>query len=145
MKIDGHLPRHSFRAVLLLMLAMFGSSANAIEQGILPDATWQIVGWGGAIFNSPEEALAGRELSPPEKDFVECKHHQTGKWIRKPRPSGMPFPGAKAEACGEDCKDTAATVVVAGGTAYIVYRCVRTLPSLFPAAWPTMPANVVVP
>jgi RHS repeat-associated protein len=100
-------------------------------------------GVGGKNTNNPYKHC--REFDPPERDFVRCKDHQSGKWVRKPRPAEMPFPGAKSEMCGEDCKDTAATVVVAGGTAYIVYRCVRMVPSLMPPLWPTIPANLVVP
>ncbi|WP_442920707.1 hypothetical protein [Massilia sp. DD77] len=57
---------------------------------------------------------------------------------------GPPPPTAPAEACGETCKKTA-TVVVAGGTAYMVYRCLRMVPSLLPPIWPTIPANAVIP
>jgi len=37
-----------------------------------------------------------RELDPPEQGFVRCKDHQSGKWVRKPRPPEMPFPGSKS-------------------------------------------------
>jgi hypothetical protein len=76
---------------------------------------------------------------------VRCRDHQTGKWVRKPRPAEMPFPGSKSAMCGEDCQETAATVIVAGGAAYITYRCLRMVPSLFPALWPTIPANLAIP
>jgi RHS repeat-associated protein len=35
--------------------------------------------------------------------------------------------------------------ICAAGTAYIIYRCIRMLPSLVPVLWPTIPANVVAP
>jgi hypothetical protein len=57
----------------------------------------------------------------------------------------MPFPGSKSEMCGEQCQDTAATVVVTAGGTYILYRCVRMIPSLFPPLWPTIPANAAIP
>jgi RHS repeat-associated protein len=100
-------------------------------------------GAGGQNTNNPSKHC--RELNPPEEKFVECKHHQTGKWIRKPRPANMPFPGSKSEMCGEQCQDTAATVVVTAGGAYVLYRCVRMIPSLFPPLWPTIPANAAIP
>ncbi|MFR0690917.1 hypothetical protein ACLUTX_16060 [Enterobacterales bacterium AE_CKDN230030158-1A_HGKHYDSX7] len=28
---------------------------------------------------------------------------------------------------------------------YVVYRCLRMVPSLFPLLWPTIPANAVMP
>ena len=50
------------------------------------------------------------------------------------------------EACPDDssCRNVATSVVV-GGVAYIVYRCVRMIPSLFPPLWPTIPANAIAP
>jgi RHS repeat-associated protein len=53
-------------------------------------------------------------------------------------------PDAEAPTCDGDCKKVA-TVVAAGGGAYIVYRCIRMLPSLFPPLWGTIPANAAIP
>ncbi|WP_363798206.1 RHS repeat-associated core domain-containing protein [Lysobacter firmicutimachus] len=78
---------------------------------------------------------------PTDSAFIICKDHQSGKKIRKPKPSD--WPTAKFE-CGEGCQ-TGAKVVVAAGTGYAIYRCLRFLPSLFPPLWPTIPANVVMP
>ncbi len=72
------------------------------------------------------------------------------QWVQSGKPDGKngcggpPPPPAPAETCGDACQKTA-TVVVVGGTAYVVYRCLRMLPSLLPPLWPTIPANVVVP
>lgn len=44
----------------------------------------------------------------------------------------------------ETCKKVA-TVVVVGGTAYIIYRCVRMVPSLLPPFWGTIPVNIITP
>lgn len=41
--------------------------------------------------------------------------------------------------------ETGGKVVVAVGTAYVVYRVVRFLPSLLPPLWPTIPLNAAVP
>ena len=72
-------------------------------------------------------------------------------WVEYGKPDGkngcggpLPPPSAPAETCGEECQKIA-TVVVAGGTAYIIYRCVRMLPSLAPPLWPTIPANAIIP
>ncbi len=73
------------------------------------------------------------------------------EWVSRGKPTGgkcgdsPPPPPAPSGTCGDDCKDKVATVVIAGGTAYIVYRCIRMIPSLFPPLWPTIPANVAVP
>lgn len=72
------------------------------------------------------------------------------QWVEYGRPDGKngcggpPPPPAPAAACGDTCKTTA-TVVVAGGTAYIVYRCLRMAPSLFPPLWPTIGPNLLIP
>ncbi|WP_420714755.1 RHS repeat-associated core domain-containing protein [Roseateles sp. SL47] len=72
-------------------------------------------------------------------------------WVEWGMPDGKngcggppPAPAPEPEACGDACKKTAKVVVV-GGTAYIVYRCLRMLPSLLPPLWPTIPANAVMP
>jgi RHS repeat-associated protein len=54
--------------------------------------------------------------------------------------------GDEGGQCGEDsaCRMVATTFVV-GGTAYVIYRCVRMIPSLFPPLWPTIPANAAIP
>jgi hypothetical protein len=72
------------------------------------------------------------------------------QWVEYGRPDGKngcggpPPPPVPAETCGDACKTTA-TVVVAGGTAYIVYRCLRMAPSLLPPLWGTIPANLAIP
>jgi len=86
-----------------------------------------------------------REFDPPDPKFVQCRDHQSGKRVKKPRPPEMPYPGPKAEMCGDDCQQMIADVVIAGGTTYIVYRCIRMIPSLFPPLWPTIPATAVTP
>jgi len=56
---------------------------------------------------------------------------------------GVPLPEKGPKKEEELCPAgtvAAAVGVVAGG--YIVYRCVRMLPSLFPPLWPTIPANM---
>ena len=102
-------------------------------------------GAAGQHSNTPHKRC--RELDPPETNFVECKHHQTGKWVKVRRPPGMPFPSEpkKSEMCDVDCQSTAVWVVGAGGVAYLTYRCIRMLPSLIPPLWPTIIPNLVTP
>lgn len=45
----------------------------------------------------------------------------------------------------DGCKKKILIVVGSGAMAYVVWRCVRFIPSLFPPLWPTIPVNVVVP
>ncbi|MCW8930772.1 MAG: hypothetical protein OQL19_11090 [Gammaproteobacteria bacterium] len=103
-------------------------------------------GASGQNSNNPNKKC--RELNPPDPKFVQCKHHQSGKWIKKPRPSGMPFPGSnnKSMQCddGSNCQKVAQTIIV-GGATYVVYRCIRMLPSLLPPLWPSIPANAAIP
>ncbi|MCF6311054.1 MAG: hypothetical protein L3J39_01255 [Verrucomicrobiales bacterium] len=45
----------------------------------------------------------------------------------------------------EECVDGARKVVAVAAGGYIIYRCVRFLPSLFPPLWPTIPVNLALP
>lgn len=75
------------------------------------------------------------------------------EWLTRGSPTGdkcdnrppPPPPAPAAGVCGESCKEEVVTVVTTAGTAYVIYRCARMIPSLFPPLWPTIPANVVVP
>jgi hypothetical protein len=78
---------------------------------------------------------------PTDPNFIICKDKTTGKKIRKPKPAD--WPKTKMEAC--DTCQTAADVVVIGGVGYIVYRCVRMIPSLAPPLWWTIPENLAIP
>ena len=78
---------------------------------------------------------------PTDPNFIICKDKTTGKKVRKPKPAD--WPTTKMEAC-ENCQ-RAADVVVVGGVGYIVYRCVRMLPSLAPPLWWTIPENALIP
>ena len=65
-------------------------------------------------------------------------------------PPGTDVPDFPSEDDPEACPDNSscqkvATSVVVGGIAYIVYRCVRMVPSLLPPLWPTIPANAIAP
>ena len=68
-------------------------------------------------------------------------------------PPGTDVPGfpdgdesETTDQCGEDssCR-TAATTIVVGGTAYVIYRCIRMIPSMIPPMWATIPANAAIP
>jgi hypothetical protein len=48
----------------------------------------------------------------------------------------------KDDICNE-CTAGAVAATMAGG--YVVYRCVRMLPSLVPPLWWTIPANIAIP
>jgi hypothetical protein len=78
---------------------------------------------------------------PTDPNFIICKDKTTGKKIRKPKPAD--WPKMKMEAC-ENCQ-RAADVIIVGGTAYIVYRCLRMIPSLAPPLWWTIPENLAIP
>lgn len=49
----------------------------------------------------------------------------------------------KGQSCDTGCAAGRVAVVTAGG--YLVYRCLRLIPSLFPPLWPTLPGNLIVP
>ncbi|MEX8514394.1 hypothetical protein [Leptothrix ochracea] len=72
------------------------------------------------------------------------------QWMEYGKPDGKngcggPTPPSEpVDTCGDACQKTA-NVVVVGGTAYVVYRCLRMLPFLLPPFWSTIPANAVLP
>lgn len=78
---------------------------------------------------------------PTDPNFIVCKDKTTEKKVRKPQPAD--WPKTKMEAC--DTCQKAADVVVVGGVGYIVYRCVRMIPSLAPPLWWTIPENALIP
>ncbi|MFO1121921.1 MAG: RHS repeat-associated core domain-containing protein [Hyphomicrobiales bacterium] len=79
---------------------------------------------------------------PTDSMKIRCRDHQTGKWITKPKPAD--WPGSESnKMCGESCTDEATAVAMLGGSAYILYRCIRMIPSIF--APPTIPLNALVP
>ena len=99
--------------------------------------------WFHLCWKQPGNPDAGKEeVAEAYADWVRRGSPKDGKCDNTPPPPPVP---AATPACGEDCKETAATVVVAGGTAYIIYRCVRMIPSLFPPLWPTIGPNLAVP
>lgn len=71
-------------------------------------------------------------------------------WIEYGKPDGMngcggPPPEPEPALNCDDLCNKARTVVVVGGSAYIAYRCIRFLPSLYPPLWPTIPYNLATP
>jgi RHS repeat-associated protein len=71
-------------------------------------------------------------------------HHNGGK-EHLPPGDEVPDPPGTPMACGENCTDKVATVVVGAAGAYLVWRCARMIPSLAPPLWWTIPANVALP
>jgi RHS repeat-associated protein len=69
-------------------------------------------------------------------------HHNGGDEHLAP---GDEVPDPPAGTCDDGCKEKAKMIVMVGGTAYIVYRCIRMLPSLLPPFWWTIPGNVAAP
>ncbi|WP_156397959.1 RHS repeat-associated core domain-containing protein [Duganella sp. Root336D2] len=68
----------------------------------------------------------------------------------KPEPATPDPAPAEKTTCPSDKKDcqmvpTVVKAAAAVGGTYIIYRCVRMLPSLFPPLWPTIPANAAIP
>ena len=92
-----------------------------------------------------------KQAGNPDADKEEIAEAYA-EWVSRGSPKGgkcdntsPPPPPAPADTCGDSCKEKVATVVVVGGTAYVVYRCLRMIPSLFPPLWPTIPGNLVLP
>jgi hypothetical protein len=62
--------------------------------------------------------------------------------VRVPSPVPVVSP---APSTARNAIRTGAAVGAGIGVGYLIYRGVRLLPSLFPAAWPTIPANLAIP
>jgi len=78
---------------------------------------------------------------PGDPDHIRCVDPHSGKKIKKKKPADWSdYKRSQCEAC-----ESMATTVVIGGTVYIIYRCVRMIPSLLPPLWWTIPGNVVTP
>jgi RHS repeat-associated protein len=75
---------------------------------------------------------------------IECQDHQTGQWKTKPKPADWDDYKKKSEMCDADCIGVT-QVVIASGVTYIVYRCLRLVPSLLPPLWPTLGPNLALP
>jgi len=78
-------------------------------------------------------------------------HHNGSKKHLEPD-SEVPDPpeaddggSSDADACGDECQERVATVISYGGAAYVVYRCLRMIPSLAPPLWWTIPGNAATP
>ena len=99
--------------------------------------------WFHKCWKQPGNPDAGKqEIAEAYAEWVSRGSPTGGKCDNTPPPPPVPVP---TESCGESCKDKVATVVIAGGTTYVVYRCLRMVPSLFPPLWPTIPANAAIP
>ncbi|NMG72010.1 hypothetical protein [Parazoarcus communis] len=71
--------------------------------------------------------------------------HHNGGDDHLPPGTEVPDPPGDGKACGDDCKQKVATVVTTAAGAYIIYRCVRMIPSLAPPLWWTIPGNIAAP
>ena len=118
------------------------------SDGLAPGDKWygfnnrEFQRWFHKCWKQPGNADADKqEIAEAYADWVSRGSPTDGKCDNTPPPPPVPVP---TDSCGDKCQKVA-TVVVAGGTAYIVYRCIRMLPSLLPPLWPTIPANALVP
>lgn len=71
--------------------------------------------------------------------------HHNGGDDHLPPGTEVSDPPSDGKARGDDCKQKVATVVTTAAGAYIIYRCVRMIPSLAPPLWWTIPGNIAAP
>ncbi|CAK0764856.1 hypothetical protein CCP4SC76_4220005 [Gammaproteobacteria bacterium] len=57
---------------------------------------------GGSSGQNSDDPYKHCWTDPKNPDYIICKHHQTGKKIRKKKPKD--FPANKSEICGTDCQ-----------------------------------------
>ncbi len=63
-----------------------------------------------------------------------------------PEPGPGPAPdGNKPPECDPTCQPKVKTLVISAGVAYVIYRCIRMVPSFAPPLWWTIPANAAIP
>jgi len=63
-------------------------------------------------------------------------------------PHPPPEPEPTGGLCNDDCKRKIAIGAGVGGSlggGYIIYRCIRQVPSFFPPLWPTFVPNLLAP
>ncbi|WP_353572692.1 RHS repeat-associated core domain-containing protein [Candidatus Albibeggiatoa sp. nov. BB20] len=79
-----------------------------------------------------------------DPNYIICKHHQSGKTVRKPKPSDW-----DEDTNNESRTNLSTDILIGGGKVvlgtYLTYRCIRTVPSLFPPLWWTLPGNLATP
>jgi hypothetical protein len=83
-----------------------------------------------------------RQINDLEDEYFENCGDDDGP--DDPKPPPLPVPCPKKQPEFSTCQKVA---VAAGGVTvgYVIYRCVRMIPSLFPPLWETIPVNVAVP
>ncbi len=97
---------------------------------------------GGSSGQGTDNPYKHCKEDPNDPTYIICRDHQTGKKTRKKKPAD--WDEYKSKFCGPGCQSVVTQTVVAGGTIYIVYRCVRLIPSLVPSLWWTLPYNLGV-
>ena len=112
-------------------------------------------GWAGhdeAIRNN----IAGLKKQMKKYKDQDCGDPPTWatEWANKPAPTPEEYVGpqpanpSKAPApVDQPIMDNNTAKIVLGGAvgAYVIYRIIRFIPSLFPPLWPTIPANATIP
>jgi RHS repeat-associated protein len=86
----------------------------------------------------------GTKTKPPKNEQPESEPEPE----LEPSPDTEPSPVAPPQPHNEDGLTTEQKVAVgagAVGVGYLLYRGARMIPSLFPALWPTIPANLAIP
>jgi RHS repeat-associated protein len=104
----------------------------------------------GWDWHNPPPRGGGRhsaEISDLWRAYANCQAIWESKKCEIPPPLLVPPPAdPEPSKCGDNsCTETAAQVVVGAGVVYVIYRCVRMVPSLIPPLWPTIPANAAIP
>jgi RHS repeat-associated protein len=102
--------------------------------------------WFHRCWKRKGDADADKEgIEEAHEEWVKRGKPTGGKCYNGPSPEPSPEPSPRTT-CGDNCKKQVAIVVAAGGTTYVIYRCIRMLPSLVvPPLWPTIPLNAAVP
>ena len=136
-------------------LAGYIAAYTAAFGGLSPIPMWSYTYGGAPFIMNPSQMLAAWGPSNGVY-YYRCsggRRRRVRRRIRVPVPVPVPVPApspapAPAPSTGLT-PGQVATGVAAGaagvGIGYLIYRGIRMIPSLFPALWPTIPANLAIP
>jgi len=94
---------------------------------------------GGSSGRGTDNPYKHCKEDPTNPKMIICKD-KDGKKIKKPKP----WDWEKYKSECDSCEAVGGGLLIGGG-GYLLYRCVRMIPSLFPPLWWTIPENAVAP
>jgi RHS repeat-associated protein len=82
---------------------------------------------GGSSGQNTNNPYKGCRSHPTDPNKIRCKHHQTGKWIDRPKPADWPTeePDKKAKSCESNCTAPGVgNIILVGGVCIVAIACI---------------------